>query len=295
MPDPNPQRRWYRPTPAWLVLGLLVVEGMLWLSKRFQCFGFNEKKGWTVLIAVGSVGVVLMLMLLSFLVALVFRWRFQFSIRSLLALVIVVALPFSWLAVEMKAARVQHEAVEEIAKLPGGAIHDSEMEPLGRTPPFSLEKVLGNDFFEHVPQLILSDDAQMEPLQGLSGVQEAYLVGDKITDAGMSHLAGLTQLRLLYLNGTKVRDAGLQHLERLTLLQVIHLGNARITDTGLQHLAGLIELHVLDLSETQVTDVGMKQLTGLTHLQELSVYRTQVTDEGVKKLQQALPNCKIWH
>ena len=53
----DPKVRWYRPTPAWLVLGLLVVEGLLWLSERYQWFWFNAKKGWTVLIAVAVVGV----------------------------------------------------------------------------------------------------------------------------------------------------------------------------------------------------------------------------------------------
>ena len=36
MIDSIPQRRCFYPTPAWLVLGLLVVEGLLWLSERFQ-------------------------------------------------------------------------------------------------------------------------------------------------------------------------------------------------------------------------------------------------------------------
>ena len=70
-----------------------------------------------MLIAVASVGVFLLLMLLWFLAALVFRLRFQFSILSLLVLVVAVALPFSWLATEMKAARKQREAVEQIENL----------------------------------------------------------------------------------------------------------------------------------------------------------------------------------
>ena len=48
-------------------------------------------------------------MLLWLIVAVVFRLRFQFSIRSLLFAVVVVALPCSWLTVEMKAAREQKE------------------------------------------------------------------------------------------------------------------------------------------------------------------------------------------
>ena len=45
-----------------------------------------------------------------------FPSAFQFGIRSLLIFTLVVALPFSWLAVEVKAAREQKKAVDEIAR-----------------------------------------------------------------------------------------------------------------------------------------------------------------------------------
>ena len=93
MADDLPTLRWYHLTPERLVLTLLVIEGLLWLSERFRC----SPKGWAVLIAVPSIGIALVLMLVWFAVAVVFRRRFQFSVRSLLVLTIAVALPFSWL------------------------------------------------------------------------------------------------------------------------------------------------------------------------------------------------------
>jgi hypothetical protein len=109
MPNPIPTRR-FRPTPAWLIYGLPAVEGLLWLSERWF------PKGWTVLIAVAAVGATMLAMLAGFVGSFAFRWRFQFSIRSLLVLTLAVALPCSWLAVEMKAAREQKEAVAELHK-----------------------------------------------------------------------------------------------------------------------------------------------------------------------------------
>ena len=132
MTDPTATRRRFCPTPAWLVLGLLVVEGLLWLSERFQWFWFNEKKGWTVLIAVAVVGVAMLVMLLWFIVALVFRWRFQFSIRSLLVLTVAVAIPCSWLAAEMKAAREQRAVVAEIKSMNLYVTYDWEVDADGR-------------------------------------------------------------------------------------------------------------------------------------------------------------------
>ena len=61
-------------------------------------------KGYAVLVAVASVLAFFLLMFLWFLLALVFRWRFQYSILSLLVLMVAVALPCAWLATEMKAA-----------------------------------------------------------------------------------------------------------------------------------------------------------------------------------------------
>ena len=82
-----------------------------------------------MLIAISAVGVFLLLMVLWFLAALVFRWRFQFSLLSLFVLTVAVALPFAWLATEMKAAREQGKVVEEIQKLGGAVCYDYEQDP----------------------------------------------------------------------------------------------------------------------------------------------------------------------
>jgi len=76
-------------------MGLLAVEGLLLLSERFRWFAFNERKGWTVLIAVAAVGLAGLCTLLWFAVALLLRRPFQFSIRSLLVLTVAVAIPCS--------------------------------------------------------------------------------------------------------------------------------------------------------------------------------------------------------
>src|SRR5208283_3638157 len=117
MTDPTPTRRWYHLTPDRFVIGLLAVECLLWLSERYRWFWFNGHKGWTVLIGVAAVGVVMLVMLVWFVVALVFRWRFQFSIRSLLVLVVAVALPCGWLSVKMRHAEREREAAAAIEKL----------------------------------------------------------------------------------------------------------------------------------------------------------------------------------
>ena len=253
MTTPKPRR--FYPTPSWLIVALLVVECLLWLSDRLQWPTWH--KGYAVLIGVAAVGVVFVVMLLWLIVALVFRVRFQFGIRSLFALTVAVALPCGWMAAELKAAREQKEAVAALEKLGGGSAlydwqFDTEFMPNAQPPePEWLRNLLNDEFFGAVVLLLIDSD--------------------KFTDARLAQIAGLTQL------------------------QELSIYNAPITDAGLAHLARLPRLQRLWLDNTRITDAGLAQLAGLTQLQELHIERTQITDAGVKKLQQALPNCKIVH
>ena len=95
--------------------------------------------------------------------------------------------------------------------------------------------------------------------------------------------------------GTKVTDADLRHLKGLTNLKRVGLNETQVTDAGLEHLSPLPNLRGLWLAKTNVTDEGLVFLKELTNLTYLNLGSTQVTKEGVKTLQQALPNCKIWH
>ena len=148
MTDPTPTRR-FRPTPAWLIFGLLVVECLLWLSELHRWFWLIGHKGWTVLIAVAVAGGAMLVLLLWFLVCLVFRWRFQFSIRSLLVLAAAVAVPCSWLAVELKNAREQHAAVKEWEKAGCVTLYRIACLAPGVKPdaPAWLRKLASNEFF----------------------------------------------------------------------------------------------------------------------------------------------------
>ena len=296
MTDSTPTRRPFRLTPVWLVLGLLVVEGLLWLSERCRWFWFNERKGWTVLIALGSVGVVLALMLLWFVVSLLFHLRFQFGIRSLLVLVVAVAIPCSWLAGEMRKAKRQNVVVEEIKNLGGRVAYDWEgldhngVVPVHPQPPEPawLRNLVGDDFFAEVETLWLDhttvSDAGLESLKRLTALQRLYLQDTKITDTGLENLRGLTALRGLGLEGTKITDAGIENLRGLTALQYLLLMHTTVSDAGLENLSGLTALQDLRLEGTKITDAGLENLRGLTALQELVLNHTQITDTGLQNL-----------
>ena len=301
MPDARvPKHRWYHLTPDRLVFLLLVIVALLWLSEGLGWPAWD--KGYAVLAALACVGAGMLLMLAWFFAGLLFRWRFQFSIRSLLVLVVVVAVPCSWTAIETKKAREQKEAVQHARKLAGRVRYDymSEFEygyqqfanPLsGSDLPGAawLGDLLGPDFFATVVGLEFSDcwsltDVDLEHLKGLTQLRTLNLHGTQVTDAGLERLKGLTQLQELYLDGTQVTDAGLERLKGLTQLQELYLDGTKVTGVGLEYLKGLAQLKTLGLYGAPVTDAGLQHLKGLGQLQALGLSGRQVTDAGLEHL-----------
>ena len=317
MSESQPQCRWFHVTPDRVVLFLLVAECLIWLSNWLGWPAWH--KGYSVLTCVAVVGAAVLLMLVWFAVALVFRWQFQFSIWTLLVLTIVVALPFSWFAVEVKRAREQWEAVTALENLGHDLRYDWQFDESGRCTyserklePAWLVGLLGADFFQtvrnaymHQDQMALSGltylrglkeldtlmlygakiaEADLENLKGLNRLRVLNLRNSNITDAGLENLKGLKQLAGLSLTGTKVTDAGLRHLQGLTELEELWLNLTQVTDSGLDNLKGLHRLRSLGLVGTKVTDVGLERLKGLTQLEHLYLNGTEITDAGLENL-----------
>jgi hypothetical protein len=166
--------------PGHFVVVLLAVEGILLLAERWI------PKGWTVLIAIATIGVAVWVLLFWLAICLLFRWRFQFSLRWLLAMTVAVAIPFSWLAVEMKQAREQKATVMAIEKAGGSVDYDSANSPYQALPELNwLWRRIDSDFFLDV-ESVLIDDAQV--------------------DANLEYLKRLRRLRVLRLRDTDIAE-----------------------------------------------------------------------------------------
>ena len=297
MTTPRHTRRWFHLTPDRLIVGLLAVEAVLFFSEHWF------PKGWAVLIAVAAIGLALLLMLLWFIVAVVFRWRFQFSIRSLLVLMVVVALPCSWLSWEMKKANEQKEEVAVIEQA-GRVLYayeldeaGNEINAIGPLRQAWLRQLCGDDFFRSVAAIELPSlevaDKELNCVKEMSHLRRLSLDGTQVTDAGLEGLKLLTKLRWLDLNDTNITGTGLQYLKGMSQLEVLDLSGTQITDDGLNYLQGLTTLCKLDLARTQVTDKGLVHLEGLTRLRSLELGYTQVTGKCATRLGQVLSGCKI--
>ena len=133
------------------------------------------------------------------------RW-FQYSLRSLFLLTLLVAIGMSWLTVTMQSQRKQKAAAEAI-EAAGGTV-EYEQTWVG--------KLLRDDSLVRVTVVKpryeddpftspaeLPTDVVLEHLQELSQLQELHLADTKITDAGLEHLQVLSQLQVLMLDNTQ--------------------------------------------------------------------------------------------
>jgi len=222
------------------------------------------------------------------------RWL-QFSLRTMMVLMVVFGAGFGWLGMMVKRARAQRDAAKAIEELGGHVQWNPPSSGMVRNVMDSVGTLLGENLSGDVVAIgnWRATDAGLLHLRGLTQLRILLLNDTQVTDTGLEQVGGLTQLNLLDLSQTRVTDAGLVHLRGLTQLDVLNLSNTQVTDTGLEHLGRLPRLDLLDLSKTPVTDAGLMHFRGLTGLRMLFLDNTQVTDEGVAELKKALPNCQI--
>ena len=174
------------------------------------------------------------------------RWfRFQFRLRTLLVMMVVASLAFSWLGVVLRRQRIPQ--LDKFAM-------DAEWDPDGNVVAVSFPyPILGMDHWTLT-------DADMVHLEPLVHLTRLGLEGTEVTDAGLAHVSVLDRLQQLSLRGTRITDAGLVHLEPLVGLEHLYLTNTRVSDRGLGHLQKLVLLKNIVLRGTQVTDEGVQRL-----------------------------------
>jgi CO dehydrogenase/acetyl-CoA synthase epsilon subunit len=296
--------RWYAPTPAKFLFAVLVMQGVLFLSAHYRWFWFNERKGYTVLIAVAATFVSLLLFVGLVLVRRLFKSKSQFSLAILLLIIPVTGLPFAWLAREIDLARRQKEAAKFVSILK----YDVDLKEKDQ-----LIAIFGEEFFRDAEIVMVNDrsvgsDEALEQINEFAEVKHIFLNGTKVTDqglsnvegfsdlvaielnetqvtnAGLAHLAGLPRLKWLFLNHTPVGDVGLAHLKGLRELEIVLLDSTQVTDAGLAHLKGNTKMDSLVLAGTQISDAGLEHLKGFSRLQALSLKGTKVTDAGLEHL-----------
>ena len=133
------------------------------------------------------------------------RW-FQFSLRTLLIVVTLSAVPLGWVGWKLEQGRRQRAAIAWVEKM-GGTVAFVSVEETSWWREWT-DKLFG------------------------PSVREVDLRGTPVTD--LSPLAGLKNLDLLYLRNTQVSD--LSPLAELKNLKWLLLGNMSVSDEDVQEL-----------------------------------------------------------
>lgn len=225
------------------------------------------------------------------------RW-FQFSLRSVLALMLLAGLGMSWLVAVKKKSERRMAAADAIIKAGGWVNYDYQVPANGgrsaKPPgPAWLRTILGDDFFANATDAYITSAASLEQLGELSSLRILHVADVPTGDNSLQQLSELNRLEELDVRGRLIDDNGLAYLRKLQHLRYLHLARTSITDTGLAKLSGLNQLELLDLSYTSVTDRGLQNLFGLRQLRSLYLFHTEITDEGEAKLWEALPKCNV--
>jgi|GEM_PF-2034355 len=208
------------------------------------------------------------------------RW-YQFSLRTLLILTLILAIPCAWLGRRLERKRRERNAVKAVTAKFGQTHYDYELENRSEADgPAWLRRLLGDDFFSDVHAVTLRggshDDCDLAFLQELPELRQLDLQDTTITDAGLEHLSGLSELVRLNLKGTFVSDAGLRRVKGLSRLEHLDLSGTKVGDAALSSLKDLTQLAELELADTAVTDAGAEQLReALPHLRLMNWSRKE--------------------
>jgi hypothetical protein len=312
--------------PDRLLLMILVLTMLVFFCELNGFYLFH--KGWLTLLVVFAATGTLPALLGWSLAASIFKRPFQFSLRSLLLLMLVVAMAFSLLAKEIKNAEEQRLAFDAIKGF-GDLAYDWQSGPDGRRirdaqPPAPkwLCDLFGVNFFGEITAAsirpgVIASEAGMETLERLSRVEHLDLVGGRITDAGLRHVQACARLKTLRLLGVQATDRGMEYVSGLKNLETLFLVGSHVTDRGFERFSGLLHLKRLYLLENRLTsgclatvsqlpcleelyigglafdDSAVSRLVYLRRLKVLMLLHTKVTDDGLNEIKRALPGCKV--
>jgi Leucine Rich repeat len=223
------------------------------------------------------------------------RW-FQFSLRTLLILVVVVGVAGGWLGrVIERSLKAQEAADEHMKALLASEVIAVKIQSATGAFAIPCDRLKSpNDIHVNFRRAKAADSALLA-IASHPQVGELVLEGTDLTDAGMKHISAFQNLQKLDVSGTKITDAGVKNLAGLTHLRFLDLDRTQVTNVGLKNIENLKQLEILSLYKTAITDDGLKSLKGLSQLDELYIDGTKVPDAGVADLQKALPTCTIYH
>ena len=230
------------------------------------------------------------------------RWL-RFSLRSMLLLVVVIAIPMGW---KVNRARNQRVVVAELQTMHAEIVYDYQIVKVkggwdyGNLPPpgpIWLTDLLGKEYFFDVYSVGVwgpyVTDETLALIAKLPEVADVSIGGqNRITDGGLAHFAGMHNLEVVALYSDRITGTGLVHLAKLKRLKSL-CAMGWINDSSLGHISMLGRLELLNIyGATQITDEGLAHISKLHNLRKFIIVKSgsadseyiQVSDEGLVHL-----------
>jgi hypothetical protein len=174
------------------------------------------------------------------------RW-FRFSLRLLLIVVTVLAVPLGWIGWELRQVRREQATITWIVETGGGVNYQSNFKPDDRS---WWEESTDKWFGERVCWVSLDNTqvSDLSPLAELKNLKTLSLDQTQVSD--LSPLAELKKLEVLYLSHTQVSD--LSPLAELKNLEWLYLHNTKVSDEQVQELRqALPNCHIQHLTRVE--------------------------------------------
>jgi hypothetical protein len=206
----------------------------------------------------------------------------------------------AWLGIRLHRAEKQKRAVaglEKVANIRYAHQRERDLKYLDAfnlqkepSVPLWLRKLAGNDFFQRVAAVYVTEDSSDEDLIHLAPLDSLELLNfvggaPKITDAGLSHLPRPDRLVIFSASGTSLGDQFVKRLAGAKGLRQLGIGWTRVTDESFRTLRGLDQLTILGIRNTSIGDVGLEALQDMTALERLQMEETRITDAGLVNLE----------
>ncbi len=267
------------------ILLLLAVETVLFLAERYR-FWFGQWKGYAVLLGCAAVAGALLSLVLWLALCLLLRLRFQFRLSSLILFVTCSALPFSWLASDMRQAARQRDAVAGLSQF-SQIKYDFELlvrtaTSSARPPgPAWLRGFFGQDFFADVAEATCWTDKDLEHCRTFEHLRTLVCESSReITDNGLIAIESFPELE------------GLQ-LGSVGMGRMVYRGPLSLTEAGFRHVAGHKRLRLLGVSTDRFSDASLEDLQGLGNLETLSLRAGNISDRGLELIPRQFPKLRF--
>ena len=248
----------------------------------------------------------------------------RFSLRILLLIVALLAVPSLWLRWRVRSAANERRVMEALSANPNATFtFDHQFDDENAYHPHAelgtpkiVRQALGDEAFKKVGSIVLEDvelnemlalrlgnlegirglvfkrvtipEKCSEHLERLASLKWLILTDVKVCNGAYRFLGNQKDLEILIVSGTNFTDREMPLLRDLVSLKNLQLIALPITDDGVRSIGNLEKLAHLNLTRTKITDASLATLAGLPSLQSVLFGGTQVTDEGVKYLKQKL-------